>query len=181
MLSNDGLYEMLYSMHKIDWSKNKDNIIGFDIDENVRNMAVLNCMLETGQLFDKTLLKEDTLRNDMKLGKGALEKADIILANEPMGLKNLIYKDCCKRIKDLGINGTKAEPLFLQLFMKALDEKGRCAVVIPDGVLFNEAKLHKETRKHLVENYNLKKVVSLDGDFFLNTGVKTSILYFIKD
>jgi restriction endonuclease S subunit len=79
------------------------------------------------------------------------------------------------------MRGTKAEPLFLQLFMQSLKENGRCSVVVPDGVLFNDSNLHNDTRKHLVENFNLKKVISLNDDFFLNTGVKTSILYFVND
>ena len=81
--------------------------------------------------------------------------------------------------KDLKIRGTAAEPLFLQLFMEALNENGRCAVVVPDGVLFNESNLHQGTRKKLIEEFNLVKVITLnDKEFFLNTGVKTSILYF---
>lgn len=164
---------------KIKWNKNKDNIIGFDIDENVRNMALMNVFLETGELCSQTLVKQDTLRNDMKFQNGTiLEKADIILANEPMGLKNIIHADCCDRIKNLKIRGTKAEPLFLQLFMEALDDNGRCAVIVPDGMLFNKSNQHVGTRKYLMENFSLKKVVSLNDDFFLNTGVKTSILFF---
>lgn len=165
----------------INWDKNKNRIYGFDIDENVRNMAIVNCLLETGEKMDTTLRKVDTLNNDMQLEKGRLEKAKIILANEPMGLKGVKHANCCDRIKDFGIGGTKAEPLFLQLFMEALDDGGRCAVVVPDGVLFNENKLYKDTRKHLIENFNLKKVVTLNGDFFINTGVKTSVLFFVND
>ena len=168
---------------QIDWIKNKDHIIGFDIDENVRNMALLNVFLETMELCKETLVKQDTLHNDMKFTHDdtILEKADIILANEPMGLKNIVHAECCERIKAMKIRGTKAEPLFLQLFMSALNDGGRCAVIVPDGVLFNESTLHNGTRKYLVENFNLKKVVSLNDDFFLNTGVKTSILFFTKD
>lgn len=168
---------------QIDWVKNKDHIIGFDIDENVRNMALLNVFLETMELCKETLVKQDTLHSDMKFTHNdtILEKADIILANEPMGLKNIIYAECCERIKNMKIRGTKAEPLFLQLFMSALNDGGRCAVIVPDGVLFNESALHSGTRKYLVENFNLKKVVSLNDGFFLNTWVKTSILFFTKD
>jgi type I restriction enzyme M protein len=169
---------------KIKWNKNKDNIIGFDIDENVRNMALMNVFLETGELCSQTLVKQDTLRNDMKFTSEKstiLEKADIILANEPMGLKNIIHADCCDRIKNLKLRGTTAEPLFLQLFMEALDDNGRCAVIVPDGMLFNEGKQHVGTRKYLMENFCFKKVVSLNDDFFLNTGVKTSILFFVNN
>lgn len=166
---------------KINWNSNKENIYGFDIDENVTNMAKLNAFLETRVQFNK-LVKQDTLKNDMTINDFLLEKADVILANEPMGIKNITHAGCCNRIKDLKIRGTKAEPLFLQLFMKALNDNGRCAVVVPDGVLFNESNLHKGTRKYLIEKFNLLKVISLnDKGFFLNTGVSTSILFFKND
>lgn len=170
-----------YKDEKINWKKNKNNIIGFDIDSNVRNMALLNILLEIGEMCNETICKQDTLRNDLMFDNGSiLEKAKIILANEPMGLKNIKHAECCERIKELKIRGTKAEPLFLQLFMELLDDLGRCAVIVPDGMLFNESNQHKETRKYLIENFNLKKVVALADDFFLNTGVKTSILFFTK-
>jgi type I restriction-modification system DNA methylase subunit len=166
----------------IDWNFNRDNMYGFDIDENVKNMGILNMLLETDTLFNNTLVKNDTLKNDYQISESVIiDKVDVILANEPFGLKNIIYKDCCQRIKDLKMNGTKAEPLFLQLMMISLNKNGRCVVIVPDGVLFNDAKLHSETRKYLIDNLNLKKVISLDGDFFLNTGVKSSILYFVND
>lgn len=168
----------------IDWKRNIDRIYGFDIDNMVKNMGSLNVWLETGE--KPTRINQcDTLRNDLNWGANAsgkiLQKADVILANMPYGIKNLIYKNCCERVKDLKINGTKSEPLFLQLFMKALNKNGRCAVVIIDGFLFGNSLMHVKTRKHLVENYNLKKVVKLNGKFFLNTGAQVSILYFVND
>lgn len=170
--------------HKnIDWTENIKNIYGFDLDENVKNMALLNVLLECNEFSPNTLVKQDTLHNDLKLdGVNVLQKAKVILANEPMGLKGLKHAKFCDRIKNMKINGTKAEPAFLQLFMEALDDGGRCAVVVPDGVLFNDSNQHNGTRKHLIDNFNLKKVIALnDSEFFLNTGVKTSILFFCKD
>jgi len=147
---------------KVDWVKNKNNIYGFDIDENVKNMAILNLFLETGQIFDRTLTKHDTLHKDFQLpDKTFIDKVDVILANEPFGIKGLKYADCCERVKKLKIDGTKAEPLFLQLMMQSLNKGGRCAVIVPDGVLSNDANLHSGTRKHLCKNFNLKKVISL--------------------
>ena len=168
----------------INWNANKNNIYGFDIDENLKNLALLNVLLETGKDFKKTMVQCDSLKNDYlvdKDNKTVIDKVDIILANEPFGLKNIIHADCCDRIKDLKIRGTKGEPLFLQLMMLSLNKGGRCAVVVPDGVLFNDAKLHKDTRKYLCEKLNLKKVVSLEDGLFLNTGVKSSILFFVND
>lgn len=168
----------------INWSKNKKYIYGFDIDENVKNMARLNMYLETGEMFDN-FSQIDTLQNDLRItdpnNTFTVDKVKIILANEPMGLKNITHASCCDKIKDLKIRGTKAEPLFLQLFMQSLENNGRCAVIVPDGVLFNNSNLHKDTRKYLIDNFNLKKIVSMNDDFFMNTGVKTSILFFTKE
>jgi len=168
--------------NKINWSKNKENIIGFDIDENVRNMALLNIFLETGELMSESICKQDTLLNDLQFANGTiLDKAKVILANEPMGLKNISLSTCCARVQKGLTSGSKAEPLFLRLFMEALDDDGRCAVIVPDGVLFNNAPLYNKIRKQIVENFNLKKIINLSDDFFLNTGVKTSIIFFTKD
>ena len=172
----------LNKKHKnINWKLNKDRIYGFDVDETVKNMSILNALLECGQIFNKTFVKNDTLHNDYLIDKTIIDKVDIILANEPFGLKNIIHANCCKRIKDLKIEGTKAEPLFLQLMMQSLNIGGRCAVIIPDGVLFNDAKLYKLTRKYLCDKLRLSKVISLEDGLFLNTGVKSSILFFVND
>ena len=167
---------------KINWNLNKDRIYGFDVDETVKNMSILNALLECGKIFNKTFVKNDTLHKDYKISDTVLiDKVDIILANEPFGLKNIIHKNVCQRIRDLKIEGTKAEPLFLQLMMQSLNVKGRCAVIVPDGVLFNDAKLHKLTRKYLCDNLRLAKVISLEDGLFINTGVKSSILFFVND
>jgi len=172
----------LNKKHKnINWKLNKDRIYGFDVDETVKNMSLLNALLECGQIFNETFVKNDTLHNDYLIDKKIIDKVDIILANEPFGLKNIIHANCCKRIKDFKIEGTKAEPLFLQLMMQSLNVGGRCAVIIPDGVLFNDAKLYKLTRKYLCDKLRLAKVISLEDGLFLNTGVKSSILFFVND
>jgi type I restriction-modification system DNA methylase subunit len=173
-------YNSIYD--NIDWLHEKNNIIGFDIAENVKDMALLNAFLETGELFDKTLVKTNTLYDDLKFNDGKiLQKAKIILANEPMGITNIVHANCCDRIKNLKIRGTKAEPLFLQLIMQALDVDGRCAVIVPDGMLSNNSTLHTLTRKYLIDNFNLKKVIEMNDKFFLNTNANTNILFFVNE
>lgn len=162
----------------INWELNKEFVYGFDIDNDVKNLSVLNLLLETGSKFNN-LQQQDTLRNDLKLSSNGmiLDKVKIILANEPMGIK-IDYSECCSRIKNLKLKGKKAEPLFMQLFMESLDIDGRACVIVPNGFLFGLDSLHTGTRKRLIENFDLKKVIILKGDYFLNTGVKTSIIYF---
>ena len=75
--------------------------------------------------------------------------------------------------------GQKVKYCSFQLCMTRLNKTGKCAVVVPEGVLFNSTKMYKETRKYLLKNFDLKRVIKVgEGDFFKNTGVKTSVLYF---
>jgi type I restriction enzyme M protein len=162
--------------HTIDWSKMQDDVVGCDIDEFVVSIGEINMYLSTGVLFDR-ISHRDSLQKDVGEPHQRL-KFKIILANEPFGVKGLKFADSCKRVKDIGINGTKSEPLFLNLMMAALDIDGRCAVVVPDGVLVNNSNQHNGTRKYLLDNFELKRVIKMKGQFFSNTGIQPSILFF---
>ena len=50
--------------------------------------------------------------------------------------------------------------------MSSLNDNGRCAVIVPEGVIANESNQHQGTWQYLIENFNLHKVVSLNDDFF---------------
>ena len=58
---------------------------------------------------------------------------------------------------------------------------GRCACIVPAGVLFGSTKAHKAIRKELVENHQLRAVISMpSGVFEPYAGVSTAILVFTK-
>ncbi len=58
---------------------------------------------------------------------------------------------------------------------------GRCACIVPDGVLFGSSKAHKSIRKEIIENNNLEAVISMpSGVFKPYAGVSTAILIFTK-
>jgi len=159
---------------KINWEKNKYNIYGSDINRSTFALLKLNMYFTTGQIIDNLVMK-DTLVND-SLNVGGY---DNILMNPPFGIKGLKYTDMNSKIKALGINGTKGEILFLQNCMANLALDGRCVIVVPDGVLFNSTKMYKETRKYLMDKFELEKVIKVgEGEFFKNTGVKTAVLFF---
>lgn len=158
----------------INWEINKHNIYGSDINRNTFALLKLNMYFTTGQIIDNLVMK-DTLVNDSLKVDGY----DNILMNPPFGIKGIKYTDMNSKIKDLGINGTKGEILFLQNCMANLAKEGRCVIVVPDGVLFNSTKMYKETRKYLMDKFELEKVIKVgNGEFFKNTGVKTAVLFF---
>jgi type I restriction enzyme M protein len=62
-----------------------------------------------------------------------------------------------------------------------LKKGGRCACIVPDGVLFGGSKAHKALRRELVENHQLRAVVSMPaGVFKPYSGVSTAVLLFTK-
>jgi type I restriction enzyme M protein len=75
----------------------------------------------------------------------------------------------------------KTELLFLALFVRMLQTGGRCASIVPDGVLFGNSTGHKSIRKELIDNHRLEAVISMpSGVFKPYAGVSTAILIFTK-
>ena len=107
------------------------------------------------------------------------DKYTLILANPPFK-GSLDYEAVSADL--LKVTKTKkTELLFLSLFLRILKTGGRCASIVPDGVLFGSSKAHKDIRKEIVENHKLEAVISLpSGVFKPYAGVSTAILIFTK-
>ena len=102
---------------------------------------------------------------------------DVILMNPPF--KGAVDKADVN--PTLPGNTTKSELLFLHLILRALDMGGRCAVIVPDGVLFGSSAAHVEIRRKLVEENRLDGVVSMPGGVFKPyAGVSTAVLLFTR-
>ena len=102
---------------------------------------------------------------------------DLILANPPF--KGSI--DVSEMNENFKITTKKTELLFLELMYNSLANGGRCAVIVPDGVLFGNSKAHKDIRKILLEDCRLDAVISMpSGVFKPYAGVSTAILFFTK-
>ena len=78
-------------------------------------------------------------------------------------------------------NTSKTELLFLALFVRSLELGGRCASIVPDGVLFGTSKAHVAIRKEIVDHQQLVAVISMpSGVFKPYAGVSTAVLVFTK-
>lgn len=101
----------------------------------------------------------------------------MVLANPPF--KGSILKSNIH--PDFKVETTKTELLFVELILDKLFVGGRAAVIVPDGVLFGSSNAHQKVREMLVENADLKAVISLpSGVFKPYAGVSTAILVFTK-
>ena len=107
------------------------------------------------------------------------EAYSLILANPPFKGSldaDIVSADLLKLCKT-----KKTELLFLALFLRMLKVGGRCACIVPDGVLFGSSTAHKAIRKEIVENHRLEAVISMpSGVFKPYAGVSTAVLVFTK-
>jgi len=106
-------------------------------------------------------------------------KYSLILANPPFKGSldyDIVSTDLLKVCKT-----KKTELLFLALFLRMLRIGGRCACIVPDGVLFGSSTAHKAIRKELIEGNRLEAVISMpSGVFKPYAGVSTAVLIFTK-
>jgi len=144
---------------------------GFDSDPDMIKFGLMNLYFH--KLENATIKRRNTLTET----QGDLTKWDIILANPPFAGK--IDRDGVA--EELQMNTGATEVLFLNFMIRHLTDRGRCAVIVPEGVIFQSARAHKEIRRKLVEDAGLWAVASLpSGVFNPYAGVKTSILFFDK-
>lgn len=158
--------------------KNKDHYMnhmfhGFDMDRTMLRIGAMNMM--THGVENPYIEYRDSL-SDQNPDR---EKYSLILANPPFKGSldyDIVSQDLLKVVKT-----KKTELLFLVLFLKMLKPSGRCACIVPDGVLFGSSKAHKAVRRELVEENRLEAVISMpSGVFKPYAGVSTAILIFTK-
>ncbi|MEA1955019.1 MAG: N-6 DNA methylase, partial [Campylobacterota bacterium] len=154
------------------WDKlSNDSFFGNDSDISMIRISMMNMMLH--DIENPHIKQTDTLSKRYV----EKDKYQVVLANPPF--KGSIDKE--DKSEDFSINSTKTELLFIDLIIRVLDIGGRCGVIIPDGVLFGSSKAHKALRKNLLENNELKAVISMpSGVFKPYAGVSTAVLVFVK-
>ncbi len=159
-----------------DWSLLEASIFGVDVSRQMMRISMMNLILHG--------IRHARLKRGNALSEhGGLTEEDlsrrykVILSNPPFA--GQIPKDSIR--SDLYTSSKKSELLFLGLMMEHLAPGGRCAVVVPEGLLFGSTSAHKDLRKKLIEDFDLLAVVSLPaGVFKPYAGVKTGVLVFRK-
>ena len=164
--------EIFYNREKKD-HYNNHMFFGYDMDRTMLRVGAMNMM--THGVDNPNIEYRDSL-SDQNTDKG---KYSIILANPPFKGSldaDTVSADLLKTCKT-----KKTELLFLALFLRMLRVGGRCACIVPDGVLFGSSKAHKDIRTELIENHRLEAVISMpSGVFKPYAGVSTAVLIFTK-
>lgn len=150
-----------------------DMFYGFDTDQTMLRISAMNMIMhgiDNPTIDYKDSISEDNTDND---------KYSIILANPPFKGTIDFERTAPSLLKVCKTK--KTELLFLTLFLRTLKIGGRCACIVPDGVLFGSSNAHKDIRKDLIENNKLEAVISMpSGVFKPYAGVSTGILIFTK-
>ncbi len=157
-----------------DWTLLERSIYGNDVSRQLMRIAMMNLVLHG--IRNAQIKRANTLSEMGGLTEDDLyRKYKVILSNPPFA--GVLPRDSIR--KDLPTNSKKSELLFLAVMMESLAPGGRCAVVVPEGLLFGSTQAHKDLRKKLVEDFELLAVISLPaGAFKPYAGVKTGVLVF---
>ena len=121
---------------------------GYDMDRTMLRIGAMNMMTHG---IDNPIIEYRDSLSDQNEDK---EKYSLVLANPPFKGSldaESVAGDLLKVCKT-----KKTELLFLALFLRILRVGGRCACIVPDGVLFGSSKAHKAIRKEIVENQRLR-------------------------
>ncbi len=146
---------------------------GFDTDRTMLRISAMNLMLH--RITNPEINYQDSISKQNSIN----EKYDVILANPPF--KGTVDAESINDDLKAITSTKKTELLFLALFIRMLKIGGRCACIVPDGVLFGSSKAHKAIRRELVENQQLQAVISMpSGVFKPYAGVSTAVLVFTK-
>jgi type I restriction enzyme M protein len=113
-------------------------------------------------------------------GHGALETFDIVIANPPFSPKNWGHerlrraRDPYRRIVHLPPK-SHGELAFVQHMVATLGERGRLAVVLPNGVFFRGG-TELLVRRGLLEQDLIEAIVQLPKDMFYGAGIPACVL-----
>ena len=148
-----------------------ENLNGYDIEPKMIRISLLNLFLQgfkTPKIFEYDALTSDDRWNDY---------FDIILANPPF----FSPKGGIRPHKRFSINSKKSEVLFIDLILRHLTPRGKAAIIVPEGIIFQISGPYVKLRQSIIEN-GLVSVISLPkGVFNPYSPVKTSILLFDKN
>lgn len=182
-----GFLTRIYKLHDM---KSK-YIYGCEIEKDTIKFGQLSLILNTKSIRNNLINCNSLCENPFIFNK----KFDYIYTNPPFGTK-MKYNDLearfnkykNKKFSDSEINFKDVYPiskndgtcLFIQHCVYVLNEGGFCAIVLPDGQLFN-SKNFKKFREWLCKSVNILTIVKVPSGVFEHTNIKTNVLCFQKN
>ena len=131
---------------------------GYDTDPTMLRISAMNLMLHSIHHPDVRYRDSVSKENDVNAA------FTMCLANPPF--KGSIDAESISDSLKAVTSTKKTELLFLALFLRLLKKGGQCACIVPDGVLFGSSKAHQSIRRELVEQHQLRAVISMPSGVF---------------
>lgn len=153
-------------------------IYGQEKNLSTSAIARMNLFLHGGKDFK--IVQGDTLRDPKFLRTGKVQQFDCVIANPPFSLDNWGATQFASDPYGRNIWGCPTDSngdfAWLQHMVSSMKkDTGRCAVVLPQGVLFRSGK-EADMRRQLIESDKLECVITLVSGVFYSTGVSACIL-----
>lgn len=152
-------------------------VYGQEINAGTAAIARMNLYLHG--IHDFSIVNDDTLERPAFTKGGRVQQFDVVLANPPYSIKTwnreMFAHDKYGR-NFLGVPPqARADYAFIQHILASMDEKnGRCAVLLPHGVLNRNEEA--EMRKRHIESDNIDAIIGLGRNLFFNSGLESFIL-----
>ena len=150
-------------------------------EKNLSTSAIARINLALHGVKEVRIRREDTLRKPLFIHNGQLQQFDCVLANPPFGLDHwgadIFESDQYGRNMWGSPTDSNADYAWIQHMVKSMRPgTGRCAVVMPQGVLFHGGR-EGAIRQKMIESDIVECVVALVGNLFYGAGVSACILY----
>jgi restriction endonuclease S subunit len=167
-----------------------DDLYGCETEADTIKFGQMSVVLTTGKM-GANLAKCNSLSENKLLVSDT--KMDAIVTNPPFGTKMKYadlrttfednFPDSPVKFKDVyPINTSIGACLFLQQCVYMLAEGGVCAIVLPDGELFeSHSKWSATFRKWWCEKVNIRTILKVPPGVFKHAGVRTNVVVFTKD
>ena len=161
----------LYALKDQEAAAFQDSFYGVELVHDAHRLALMNAYLHN---VPAHIFCEDSLAPGAK----RLKEFDVILTNPPFGTKKGGERTSRD---DISFQTSNKQLNFLQVIYRSLKANGkaRCAVVLPDNVLFAEGE-GTNVRRELMDFCNLETVLRLPTGIFYAQGVKTNVLFFTR-
>ena len=129
------------------------NVTGYQTQPLIQN--IINCAKPLNQ---NDLIFEQRDRKNIQI-------YDRIFFNIPSDVHNITHASCADYIKKLKIRGTSYEAVCLQMISLLLARKGIAFITISDTFLLRDTVQIVQTRKYLIDHYNIKEIIKIDDCF----------------
>jgi type I restriction-modification system DNA methylase subunit len=167
-----------------------NNIYGCETEQDTIKFGEMSMLLTTGDV-DNHIKKCNSISENEFISQG--KRFSAVVTNPPFGTSmkyDQLMKTYETRFPNSDVNFTEVYPLkmnngaglFIQHCVHMLADGGVCAIVLPDGELFEGTSgWSKKLRKWLSEQVNIRTILKVPSGTFEHAGVKTNVVVFTKD